>query len=76
MSSCNLARYALRYSCCLDAVSLFSFMLYLTIWGVGPIVTHQTSWLESTGVCGVQQIKLVGGLYVMQSGYSALCLCI
>ncbi len=26
------------------------FMLYLTVWGVEPLVTHQTSWLESTGV--------------------------
>ena len=31
------------------------FLLYLTVWGVEPAVTHQTSWLESTGVCGVQQ---------------------
>ena len=27
---------------------------HLTVWGVEPVVTHQTSWLESTGVCGVQ----------------------
>ncbi len=27
-----------------------------------PIVTRQTSWLESTGVCGVRQTKLVGVL--------------
>ncbi len=26
------------------------FALYLTVWGVEPVVTHQTSWLESTGV--------------------------
>ena len=26
-------------------------MLYLTVWGVEPVVTHQTSWLDSTGVC-------------------------
>jgi hypothetical protein len=31
------------------------FIHNLTVWGVEPIVTHQTSWLESTGVCGVQQ---------------------
>jgi len=31
------------------------FILYLTVWGVEPVVTHQTSWLESTGVCGVRQ---------------------
>ncbi len=28
------------------------FILYLTVWGVEPVVTHKTSWLESTGaVC-------------------------
>ncbi len=31
---------------------LFHFILGLTVWGVEPVVTHQTSWLESTGVCG------------------------
>ena len=31
------------------------FILYSTVWGVEPVVTHQTSWLESTGVCGVRQ---------------------
>ena len=25
-----------------------------------PVVTHQTSWLESTGVCGVQQNQAGG----------------
>ncbi len=25
-------------------------ILHLTVWGVEPVVTHQTSWLESTGV--------------------------
>ena len=38
-------------------------MLYLTVWGVEPVVTHQTSWLESTGVCGVRKRKLVGVLF-------------
>ena len=33
----------------------FIFMLYLTLWGGKPVVTHPTSWLESTGVCGVRQ---------------------
>ena len=48
--------------CCLDALLqttnaklLYFFIFYLTVWGVEPVVTHQTSWLESTGVCGVQQ---------------------
>jgi len=31
------------------------FTLYLTVWGVEPVVTHRTSWLETTGVCGVRQ---------------------
>jgi len=26
------------------------FIHCLTVWGVEPVVTHQTSWLESTGV--------------------------
>jgi len=25
-------------------------ILHLTVWGVEPVVTHQTSWLESAGV--------------------------
>ena len=25
--------------------------VYLTVWGVEPVVTHQTSWLKNTGVC-------------------------
>jgi len=28
----------------------FHFISYLTVWGVEPLVPHQTSWLESTGV--------------------------
>ena len=31
------------------------FIVYLTVWGVEPVVTHQTSWLESTIVCRVRQ---------------------
>ena len=26
-----------------------SLLLWLLVWGVEPVVTHQTSWLESTG---------------------------
>ncbi len=40
--------------------SMAHFILYLTVWGVEPVVTHQTSWLESTGVCGVQQNQAGG----------------
>ncbi len=36
------------------------FIRYLTVWGVEPVVTHQTSRLVSTGVCGVQE-KQAGG---------------
>ncbi len=38
----------------------FMFILYLIVWGVEPVVTHQTSWLESTGVCGVHQNQASG----------------
>ncbi len=34
----------------MPAVVDIHFILYLTVWGVEPVVTHQTSWLESTGV--------------------------
>ncbi len=33
---------------------------YLTVWGVDPVVTHQTSWLDSIGVCGVRQNQAGG----------------
>ena len=36
------------------------FDQYLTAWGVEPVVTHQTSLLDSTGVCGVQQNQAGG----------------
>ena len=48
--------------CCillLSVILLHSFC-YLTVWGVEPVVTHHTSWLESTGVCGVQQDQAGG----------------
>ncbi len=38
----------------------FFFIQHLTVWGVEPVVTHQTSWLESTGICGVQQNQAGG----------------
>jgi len=25
----------------------------VTAWGVEPVITHQTSWLENTGKCDV-----------------------
>ena len=36
------------------ACRLVHFVLliqYLTVWGAEPVVTHQTSWLDSTSVC-------------------------
>jgi len=33
-------------------IQAIHFILYLTVWGVEPVVTHQTFCLESTGVCG------------------------
>ncbi len=44
----------------LEVSSFHSSNQNLTVWGVEPVVTHQTSWLESTGVCDVRQI-LAGG---------------
>ncbi len=40
---------------CQKACSSFHFHLYCTVWGVEPDVTHQTSWPESTGECGMRQ---------------------
>ncbi len=37
-----------------------SLFFYLTAWGVEPVATQQTSWLESTGVCGVRQNQDIG----------------
>ena len=46
---------------CLHAFHFpFHFILYLTVWVVEPVVTHQTSWQESTGVCGVRQNQASG----------------
>ena len=39
---------------------IYLFIQYLTVWGVEPDVTHQTSWLGSTGVCGVRQNQAGG----------------
>ncbi len=39
----------------------FHFLiLYGTVWGSEPVVTHQTSWLESTDACGVRQNQAGG----------------
>ncbi len=36
---------------------LFYFILYLTVWGVEPVVTCQTSWLENAGVNPVKLLE-------------------
>jgi len=36
---------------------LFHFILYLTVWGVEPGVTRQTSWLENAGVNAVKLLE-------------------
>ncbi len=42
--------------------SLIHFIQNPTVWGAEPVVTHQTSWLESTGKCGVRQNQAAGSL--------------
>jgi len=49
-----MVMFILSFSLYLVMFILFC-ILHLTVWGVEPVVTHQTSWLESTGVCGVRQ---------------------
>ena len=29
-----------------------------TVWGVEPVVTHQTPWLESTGVLSMKDLSM------------------
>ena len=42
---------------------LYSFSSsYLAVSGVAPVVTNQTSWLESTDLCGVRQNQACGTL--------------
>ncbi len=40
------------FSNCSSSELLTRFILYLTVWGVEPVLTHhdQTPWLASTGV--------------------------
>ena len=38
-----------QHACGVNLLGLgFHFIQHLTVWGVEPVVTHQTSWLEST----------------------------
>ncbi len=48
------------------------FICGLSVWGVEPVVTHQTSRLESTGVCGVQQN--CGSTWLRMGVAAAACL--
>lgn len=47
----------------------FHFIFGLSVWGVEPVVTHQTSRLESTGVCDVRQ-KQAGGSSVRKRAFN------
>ena len=45
-----------------------------TVWGVEPVVTHQTSSLEGTDVCGLQQNQADGNsvmTLLMHGGHDA-----
>ena len=50
-SSCRLCQQPLF---CISFLFVL-FIFYLIVWNAKPVVTHQTSWLESTGVCGVRK---------------------
>ena len=50
----------------------FHFIFGLSVWGVEPVVTHQTSRLESTGVCVVQQN--FGSTWLRMGVAAAACL--
>ncbi len=50
----------------------FIVILYLTVWGVEPVVTHQTSWLECTSVCGNLGCTLV--LFLLLAAWHVLAL--
>ena len=43
---------------------VYSFGLSVTVWGVEPVVTHHTSWLESTGVTHQSQHSALTALQV------------
>ena len=47
-------------SCLYQRLLVHFLFKYLTVWGVEPVVTHYTSWLESTGVCGVRRNQAGG----------------
>ena len=49
------AAYARISFTCSSRGQSFACRSNLTVWGVEPVVTHQISWLEGTGVSGVRQ---------------------
>ena len=52
---------------CSESLECFSHY-HSTVWGVEPVMTHQTSWLESTGVCGLRQNQ-AGGSSVQKRSF-------
>ena len=66
-SSCHLCQQPHFFSFLFFSFLFFSFLFfsfhfinfisYLIVWSAEPVVTHQTSWPESTGVCGVRATK-------------------
>ena len=60
--ACNVpqsVKYAVALKYTLSRV-IFIFILCLTVWGMEPGVTHQTSWLGSTGDVVCHKTRLVG----------------
>jgi len=49
------------------------FILDLTVWGVEPVVTRQTSWLESTGACGFACQRQMGTSWAIESSTKGTC---
>ena len=46
---------SLCHSCSGQSLQLSISNYHLTVWGVEPVVTQQTSWLEGSDVCGLRQ---------------------
>ena len=56
-----------------DLIGFYLFIIALTVWGVESLVTHSTSWLECTGVCGVPQNRVGGSSALETSLWSCCC---
>ena len=48
--------------------AFFTLIECLTVWGVEPVVTHQTSWLEGIGISGTVVLEL-GEWNTVSSGW-------